>query len=48
MVPFTREQEFVLRAGPLQLFPDGDSSNGAMESDSTLAKPNDILHRECN
>lgn len=28
MVPFTREEEFVLRAGPLQLFPDGDSSNG--------------------
>ena len=27
MVPFTREEEFVLRAGPLQLFPEGDSSN---------------------
>jgi len=48
MAPFTREEEFVLRAGPLQLFPDGDSSIGALESDSTLTQPNDILHRECN
>jgi hypothetical protein len=27
MAPFTREEEFVLRAGPLQLFPYRDSSN---------------------